>query len=449
MTPDFTGLTWDDSVSDDYSRDLLRDGIIEAKSGNKEAARRILDRALYMTSDHDAMAEGWFWMSRLTDDPVEKRKALENCLSNNLQHARARRELAVLDGKLKPDEIVDPNALPPAPEGLQQADAQRFVCPKCGGRMSFTPDGQSLVCEYCTRSQSLDAPSGGAREKDFIVAMATARGHDKPLNEQVVHCQGCGAEFIAPPDQLSIVCVYCGSPHVISLERSKDLLAPDGIIPHAFDQKDAVKFLVNWVEKNKLKPAKQVDWPRGLYLPLWVFDLGGQIDYTGEMVDTDEVNFGRRRPKVKRVNDTYPVLIHDFPVPASRKLSAPFVRLIPGFDLKAVRPYDPRFLSNWPAELYDVSMADASLDARSRALIRLKRELVMQLSLAKLISTSSAQMTIESFSLDLLPVWMTVIWSESRSHLVLINGQNGTVQSDINGNQQGGLMEWLSGLAND
>ena len=44
-----------------------------------------------MSSDHEVMAEAWFWMSQVTDDPAEKRKALENCLSNDLQHARARR----------------------------------------------------------------------------------------------------------------------------------------------------------------------------------------------------------------------------------------------------------------------------------------------------------------------------------------------------------------------
>ena len=46
-----------------------------------------------------------------------------------------------------------------------------------------------------------------------------------------------------------------------------------------------VQLLINWVEENKIKPEKQVEQPRGLYLPLWTFDLGGAIDYTGEMID--------------------------------------------------------------------------------------------------------------------------------------------------------------------
>ena len=440
---------FDNSNFDDYGKELLKNGIIEAKAGNKDSARRYFDRATYMSSDHDVMAEAWFWMSQVTDDPVEKRKSLENCLSNDLQHARARRALAILDGKIKPDEIIDPDALPAAPAHLSQTDAQRFMCPKCGGRMTFAPDGQSLVCEYCSKNQSLHTQAS-AKQEDFIVAMATARGHDKPLAEQVFQCQGCGAQFILPPNQLSAVCVYCGSPHVINLEKSKDLIAPDGIIPFAFDQKHAIQLLINWVEGNAIKPEKQVEQPRGLYLPLWTFDLGGVINYTGEMIDQDDIGFGHRQPRMVQVNDSYPLLIHDIPIPASRKCSAPLMRLIPTFDFKIVQPYDPRYLSDWPAELYDIPMADASLDARSQALNLTKRDLPNKAGLAKLISTSSANMTIDSFRLNLLPVWMTELWLENRSHLVLISGQNDTVQSDIAiKSDKTALMAWLGDLLKD
>ena len=433
---------------DSYSRELLRSGIIEGRAGNKDVARRYLDRAIYMSSDHDAMAEAWFWMSQVTDDPVGKRKALENCLSNDLQHARARRALAILDGNLKADEIVNPDKLPPAPEGLHQAEAQRFMCPKCGGRMTFAPDGQSLVCEYCARHQSLNAPSASAEEKDFIVAMATARGHDKPLAGQVVHCQGCGAEFILPPDQLSVNCVYCGSPHVVSLEKSNDLLAPDGILPLVVDRDRAVRLLVDWVGQNGIKPEKKVERPRGLYLPLWTFDLGGNIDYTGERLENQEGVMRPQPPQGVRVSDSYPVLIDDLPIPASRKLSAPFVRLLPTFDLKPIKPYDPRYLADWPAELYDVPMADASLDARQQAFARLTRYLPSRLHPLQLTFASSARMTIESFRLNLLPVWMTEVWAGGRSHLVLMDGQNGAIESDltIKADKSGGLMEWLADL---
>src|SRR5512134_954433 len=116
---------------DDYGRQLLKSGIIDAKAGHRDSARRYLDRAVYISSDHDVLAEAWFWMSEVVDDPAEKRKALENCLAHDLQHARARRSLAILEGKLKAGEIIDPDRLPPAPDGLRTGNAERFMCPKC------------------------------------------------------------------------------------------------------------------------------------------------------------------------------------------------------------------------------------------------------------------------------------------------------------------------------
>ncbi len=439
----------------DYGKELLRSGIIDAKSGNRESARRYLDRAVYISNDHDVLAEAWFWMSEVLDDKAEKRKALENCLAHNLQHARARRSLAVLDGKLNADEIINPDRLPLAPEGLRLASAERFMCPKCGGRMSFAPDGQSLLCEYCSRNQRFSAAQPGtAREKDFLIAMATARGHGKPLDQQVFHCEGCGCEFILPPNQISSTCVYCGSPHVVNWESEEQLLAPDAIIPHAFDQKRLIKILIEWVESNRIKPEKQMDLPRGVYLPLWTFDLGGGIDYVGETVSAGEIEFDNSKQKRVRVSDCYPVQINDLPIPASRKLSAVFLKLIPTFELKGVKPYDPRYLASWPAEVYDIPMAEASLDARSQGYARYKRDLPNLLTPLDLLSTSSAKLTVESFRLNLLPVWVTELPFGGRQHLVLINGQNGSVESDLPETlkkskklgESGGLMEFLSDL---
>jgi len=446
-------------MQEDYSKELLRSGIIEAKAGSKEAARRYLDRAIYMTGSHEVLAEAWFWMGEVTDDPVEKRKALENCLAHDMRHSRARRALAIVDGKLKADEVINPDKLSAAPDGSRKADADRFMCPKCGGRMSFAPDGQGLVCEYCTRNQTLGAGTQEADEKDFIIAMATARGHGKPLQEQVFHCNGCGAEFILPPKQISSSCVYCDSPHVVSLEKTKDLLAPDGIIPHAFNQKRAVKLLIDWVEGNGIKPEKQVELPRGLYLPLWTFDVGGAVDYTYEVVVTENQMLGRRGERqVIRTSDQYPVMVNDLPLPASKKPSAVFLKLIDSFDKKSIKPYDPRFLASWPAEIYDVPMAAASLDARSQTYKKYQRELPHLINNANIVHTSSANLIVDSFKLNLLPVWMTELPFDGRRHLVLINGQNGVVSSDVldkiqkqenKEEEKGGLMGFLSDLLND
>jgi hypothetical protein len=148
------------------------------------------------------------------------------------------------------------------------------------------------------------------------------------------------------------------------------------------------------------------------------------------------------------------VQINDLPIPASRKLSAVFLKLIPTFELKGVKPYEPGYLANWPAEVYDIPMAEASLDARAQTLSRYKRDLPDLLAPTNLISASSAKMTVESFRLNLLPIWVNEISLVGRQHLVLINGQKGTVASDLpeaaskskKSGWSGGLMEYLADL---
>jgi hypothetical protein len=122
--------------------------------------------------------------------------------------------------------------------------------------------------------------------------------------------------------------------------------------------------------------------------------------------------------------------------------------------MKSVKPYDPRYLADWPAEVYDIPMADASLDARSQAYDRVKRDLPHSLTSMKIIHISSANLMIDSFKLVLLPVWMTELPFDGREHLVLINGQSGDVASDIQDKtaapeKNGGLLDFLSDLLED
>jgi hypothetical protein len=434
-----------------FAESLLRSGIIEAKAGQKETARRYLERAINASGDYDVLTEAWYWLSKVVDDRAEKRTALENCLSYDLRHARARRDLAVLDGKLDEKEIINPDALPLPSADPAQASADRFMCPQCGAKMVFAPDGSGLICEHCTRNQQLGS-DGEAEEQDFLIAMATARGHGKPVTMQIFHCQGCGAEFTLPPGIISANCAYCDSPHVVSLEKSRELLQPEGVIPQAFNQKQAVRLLVDWVEGNGLKPQGKVDLPRGVYLPIWTFDIGGGIGYRGDKYESED-GFRQNESHVVTVDGDYPIHVNDLPVPASRKIARHISRLLSTFDLTATKPYDPRYLSNWAAEVYDVPMANASLDARSRAYSTLKRKLPGEIASLFNLVTSSASLAIESFKLVLVPVWITEIPTNGKKMLVLINGQNGVVQGDIpsqsKAKSKNKLFDWLEDLLDD
>ncbi len=165
----------------DSVRDLLVRGIAAAKANDKDEARFYLEWALRLDPSTDQTVDACFWLSEVCEDPFEKRNYLEEVLINQPNHYRARRSLAILDGRLDPNDIVDPDQLTHT-QLVNQApfQAQRFVCPNCGGRLTYSPDGKSLVCEYCQAREQPGKPQEIENEQDFTITLATARGHTKP-----------------------------------------------------------------------------------------------------------------------------------------------------------------------------------------------------------------------------------------------------------------------------
>lgn len=95
------------------------------------------------------------------------------------------------------------------------------------------------------------------------------------------------------------------------------------------------------------------------------------------------------------------------------------------------------------------------IEARSQAFRKCENELPYLLNGINIVHTSSANLVVESFKLNLLPVGMTEIPFGGREHLVLINGQNGVVASDLPGQAQeetsesGGLFSFLADILDD
>jgi len=395
----------------DYDDDLLKEGIRHAKAGEERLARRYLERALDAADDSRTRALASFHLSQMEDDPKKKRQYLEETLAFDPVHPEARRALAILDGRLKPDEIIDPDALPPLPVGEQQAQADRFTCPNCGGRMVYAPDGGSLTCEFCASRQAL----GGkvADEQDFFAAMASARGHTTAVSTQVFHCQGCGAEFTLGARELSAVCAWCGSPQVVRQDRM--LPSPDAILPFGFDGQEARRYLHQWLEKNSLVPAAEPPAPRPLYLPVWSFDLTGRIPWSGQVYRNEE-NVPISGEEVIYEDDVI--------IPAVRHQPRLVSALLAGLNFSVTAPYDPRYLAGWPAEVPALSLSNAALEARRIAVERASRSVQAEHGSVMNLRYQSSALSVSAYRLVLVPVWLAEV-----SVLVGKGGRNARMQS--------------------
>ena len=439
----------------DDVRILLARGIAAAKTGlpgSREEARLNLERVLHGNdAESGQKAAAWLWLSRIEEDPAEKRRCLESALAVDPGNGQAHQGLAILDGRLKPEDIVDPYhpVQPFTPDSsLSAAGVRRFVCPKCGGSMSFSAGQRSLACNHCgaALSDSNAVPKEEAvKEEDFFAALPTAKARlwECPI-DRTLKCGGCGATFILPQLQASGECPFCRSTHVLTTSIA-DLIQPSAVLPFQFEREEAAERMRAWLAHQRFCPRDlqnaAIARPHGVYLPFWTFDLGGTTDWRALVAEEHG-----RTTQWAPVTGLYLVYADDLLVPASRSVPQEWADILFDFDTKALAPYSADFISGYTAEIYQIPLEEASLVARQRTL-RAGRSFEQENSLAgkryRDFIMNSAGMTVDSFKLALLPLWLGSYRYRDENFALAINGQSGTAAGRVPRN---GLQRLLAGL---
>jgi hypothetical protein len=402
---------------------LLIRGIAAAKAGQTGEARRYLEWLFMRNPQADQKIEAWYWLCEISTDETEQRRYLEDMLAYSPGDARARRKLAVLNGGLNEEEIIDPNKNQQASlDSVKIADARRFTCPNCGGRMSFRPDGQSLTCENC---DAQDPPTPKRlkeqeiKEDDFVVSLATARGHGKSVSIHSLTCQGCGAVFILPPESLTSFCPYCDTPYALEKMIDREVIEPAALIPFMLSGDRAKQALSEWLEERS-KPKFHEDIPlQGVYLPAWTFDMAGDVPWACQVL---------RSRNWENKSGYQPVHFDDLMMLATDRLPVKLRSVVQSFDSQYLVPYDTRYIAAWTAETYRISMSNVSLEARGLALEEIRRQVQSSfLRPLRNLVLDSSKLYIESSKLILLPVWLGRYSMEGKRYHVALNGQTGDV----------------------
>jgi len=408
----------------DRTRDLLVRGIAAAKAGDLREAIFYLEWALRLEPPLQQKIDAWYWLSEIQPDEQQQREYLEKILVTDPSEGRARRKLAILDGKLDPNDIVDPNdinaAVQPAPPN---SSIERFTCPNCGGRMTYTANGQSLQCDYCESRQRLEQASrstDAVPEGDFHVALATRRGHINPIWIHSVTCAGCGAELIIESSQLTKTCPYCKTPYALDHVTDSEIIPPEGILPLEITTEQAAAAFSAWHQVELPDPPETIDL-QAVYLAVWTFDIGGKVLWKCQI----------KKDRQWLPLDGQEIVYHnDLPVFATQQLPDALHSAMKGFDFTKMVDFDLRYLAGVMAENYQLSAGDASLQARKIALDEERRKIESKLpSQVNNLRVDSTKMIVESFRLVLVPAYIVRFMLQDRQYYGLVNGQTGAVQS--------------------
>ena len=99
-------------------------------------------------------------------------------------------------------------------------------------------------------------------------------------------CQGCGIELVLPPESISITCPYCDSVYVAEAAETREILPPQALIPFSVNEDAARQALIAWFKQHKIYRPR-ITPIVGIYLPVWTFDIGGEIKWNGRVRRND------------------------------------------------------------------------------------------------------------------------------------------------------------------
>ncbi len=417
------------------TRRYLVHGIASAKAKEKDVARRMLERVLNLPASLQMQMDAHYWLAEISEDLGEKRAHLENVLAWDPANHRARRLLAIVDGKLVQEEIIDPDNLPAQDDAERKVSGDRFTCPNCGARMVYSPDGSTLVCEHCDRQE--DQSRTEAQEMDFVVGMARSSGHQKAVSMQSFQCQACGAVYLLNPDTLSLTCAHCDSVYSIVKADAREVIPPEGIIPFTVSLEQAFQKAVAWFKSEKITPDFRPEPFKGLYTPVWTFDFGGTIGWKCLIYNSQTEEWEPH-------SGTKLVYADDLLINASKQLPAPFEQTLTDYDRAGVVAFEGRYTANFLAESYQLVMSDAAIDARAEILEAYKPEISGDLfNNHKNLHLSSIGLIIEGYKLILVPVWLGSYQLKGENYQMVINGQTGLVCAEKPATGFNKFMNWL------
>jgi len=327
-------------------------------------------------------------------------------------------------------------------------------CPGCGAALRFDPEKAKLVCDFCGTEVEIapEAPAEKPKPKAKTAGKkAGVSGFNfQDLNEQatdpdaedlpVYNCISCGAEVIAPREQMALTCPYCGN-NIVLTDKITGKLRPDGVIPFKITPRELPQAMNKFYRKKKLMPRgfftdSTIGQVTGVYVPFWVFsgELSGRLIYRGEQSET-------HRSGSYLITDTHHYQLtrdvgmqfRDVPVDASGRIDDKLMDSLEPFRMEDVQNFDMRYLAGFTADRFDkkknniAHRAENRMDSSANAVASTKAGA----GYSGVRKTGGALRASLDAKYLLLPVYLFDVDHGGKSYHYAFNGQTGKVVGQV------------------
>jgi hypothetical protein len=207
---------------------------------------------------------------------------------------------------------------------------------------------------------------------------------------------------------------------VLLLERQQDLIRPDALVPFKLGREQVIT-LASEIHNEESTSIESLE---GIFIPFWVFD--GEVDRQFLFVRNKEVVSAHL--DTTYTFDNLPFSGVDVPPPS-------MTDQLPPFDLNQMITYEPRFLADWPAQLYNHDVEWVVEDAHDTMFalgVKKAGPPVVEGIEAPPETRAAVSLNVNqtTYQLVLLPIWVMTVEIESERRLMLINGQTGEFVKD-------------------
>lgn len=332
----------------------------------------------------------------------------------------------------------------------------RWPCAQCGAQLRYAPGQTRMTCDHCGHIQEIVAqpPQAHARalqELDLARGLRNDLPRDDMVDVRSTSCPSCGAQVEVIGATHATECPFCATPVVLGTGTQRHI-KPQALIPFVLTEAQARKAMIAWMGNLWFAPGTLLEYARkgramnGVYVPYWIFDADTASRYAGERGEyyyetrtvTVQVN-GRSERRQEQVRRTrwYPARgrvarsFDDMLVMASTSLPARLGNELTPWDLRALVPYSPDYLSGFQSEGYTIPLADGHAEARIRMADVIRSDVRRDIGGdEQRIHSVETAWSAETFKHILLPIWTAAYKYNGKSYRFLVNGQTGEVQGE-------------------
>lgn len=291
-----------------------------------------------------------------------------------------------------------------------------YKCRSCGGNVVYSPERHGMYCPFCENQETGERTEG--QTGDLTI------------------CPNCGGQVPVQAHTSAAQCPYCDS-YLIFNERVEGEFTPKMMIPFQMGKEACKKSLREKFRRCLFAPTDFLSEVRlnsmeGIYVPYWFYDYNTECTFQGEGTKIKVWRSGDKEyteTSVYAIGRRMSIGFEKIPVDASEQMPDDVMELIAPFQYGQMVAFDPKFMSGFWGEKYNMTWD--VVENRARTLMNQDAAKLLRESYAGYSTVKTLQQDIQvrdsAAAYGLLPVWKYIYSYKGQEYPFYVNGQTGKI----------------------